>query len=568
VESVTVHTTGGDTSELSVGSIKAKAALLPLLSKRVEISSVQIHSPRLTLVKDASGVSVQGLNPKQSSQRPPEQSFNYPQSSRQSESFSVTVGAIEVHDGALRFEDRITKQSYSVDSINLRSSIALQQDNLLLSDGSLELRALKKHRLELAYSEISFNRSDGGVKINTCTLKTVGGDLVVSGALSTTQAAGSIQLNSTSLNIKSLLPLVTNLVPTLPPQDASGILTVKMDIGLQGPNVQKLSGIIGLKGVAYTAPSAPKITGVSGTVAVNGAPSDLTLTTSALGLSVDNSPLQLSLSSRLTPQAVSLTSCKVLGFGGELTLPSTLSLGQQTTLKTTPVARNLSMSQILRLAAPSLAEAIQGTVRSFDGQITEMALTHPAQTVAGNGTLVIKDGVLKGFNLANQVMSNVEGLPFISGNLRKRIPPEFEKYFVSPDTIIRDLNATFTISAGVVQLSELRVLADVFSLTSQGSVGLDGQLNLRATISFDPELSNSITNRVLEMKPLLNKDGRLSIPLLVKGKPPAVAVVPDVTDLAQRAAVGTIRETLGGALRGGSGAAKGIGKGLGKVLGF
>jgi hypothetical protein len=188
--------------------------------------------------------------------------------------------------------------------------------------------------------------------------------------------------------------------------------------------------------------------------------------------------------------------------------------------------------------------------------------------VAGNGTLVIKDGVLKGFNLANQVMSNVEGLPFISGNLRKRIPPEFEKYFVSPDTIIRDLNATFTISAGVVQLSELRVLADVFSLTSQGSVGLDGQLNLRATISFDPELSNSITNRVLEMKPLLNKDGRLSIPLLVKGKPPAVAVVPDVTDLAQRAAVGTIRETLGGALRGGSGAAKGIGKGLGKVLGF
>jgi hypothetical protein len=193
---------------------------------------------------------------------------------------------------------------------------------------------------------------------------------------------------------------------------------------------------------------------------------------------------------------------------------------------------------------------------------------NPAQTIGGKGAFVIKNGVLKGFNLANQVMSKVEGLPFISGNLRKRVPPEFEKFFASPDTIIRDLNATFTISGGVLQLSELRVLADIFSLTSQGALGLDGQLNLRATISFDPELSNAITNRVLEMKPLLNKDDRLSIPLIVKGKAPAVAVIPDLTDIAQRAAVGTIRETLGGALRGGTGAAKGIGKGLGKVLGF
>ncbi len=568
VDSVTVETITGGASELSVGSIRAKAALLPLLSRRVEISSIEIHSPRLTLVKDANGVSVRGVTPKQSPQKRAGPSSESSQSSTKSEGFSVDVRAIEVYGGALRFEDQISKKSYTLDSINLRSSISLQQDRVLLSEGSLDLRALKKHKLELIYNEISFNQSDGSVSINTSTLRTAGGDIAVSGALKTTQGPGSMQLNSTSLSIAQLLPLLTNLVPTIPPQEAAGTLSVKMEIGFQGPNVQKLTGTIGLKAVAYTAPSAPKISGVNGTVAINGSPSDLTLSTTALGLSIDNSPLQLSFSSRLTPQEISLTSCKVVGFGGELTLPSTILREPQPILKTTPVGRNLSISQILRVAAPSIAETIQGTLRSFDGRFTDMALANPAQTVAGNGAVVIKDGVLKGFNLANQVMSNVEGLPFISGNLRKRVPPEFEKYFASPDTVIRDLNATFTISAGVVQLSELRVLADVFSLTSQGSVGLDGQLNLRAAISFDPELSNAITNRVLEMKPLLNKDGRLSIPLLVKGRPPAVAVVPDVTDLAQRAAVGTIRETLGGALRGGSGAAKGLGKGLGKVLGF
>lgn len=568
VESVTVQATGGDTSELSVGSIRAKAALIPLLSRRVEISSVEINSPRVTLVKDARGVSVGGVPPKQSSQKPAGQGPDSSLGSARSDSFSVNVGAIEIHDGALNFEDRISKKSHTLDSINLRSSIAIQQNRLLLAEGTLDVRALKKHRLELTYSDISFDQSDGGVKISTSTLKTPGGDVVVSGTLSTTQNPGLIQISSTSVNITHLLTLVTAFVSTLPPQEAAGALAVKMEIGLQGPSVHKLAGTVSLKNVGYTAPSLPKISGVTGTVTINGSLSDLTLTTTALGLLLDNSPLQLSLSSRLTPQAISLTSCKVVGFGGELTLPSTLSLGQQQLLTSTPSGRNLSISQILRIAAPSLSETIQGTLRSFDGQISQMALTNPARTVAGNGAIVIKDGVLKGFNLANQVMSNVEGLPFISGNLRKRVPPEFEKYFASPDTVIRDLNATFTISAGVAQVSELRVLADVFSLSSQGSVGLDGQLNLRATISFDPDLSNSITNRVLEMKPLLNKDGRLSIPLLVKGKPPAVVVIPDVTDLAQRAAVGTIRETLGGALRGGSGAAKGIGKGLGKVLGF
>jgi len=341
-----------------------------------------------------------------------------------------------------------------------------------------------------------------------------------------------------------------------------------MNFAFQGSNLEKLSGTLGLKDAAYSSPSAPKISAVNGTFAVNGSPSDLVLTTPALGLSVDNSPLQVSLSSRLTPQEISLTSCKITGFGGELTLPSTLSVPQQKIAKATPTGRNLSIGQILRIAAPSIAETIQGTLASFDGQFTDIAFMNPAQTIGGKGALVIKNGVLKGFNLANQVMSKVEGLPFISGNLRKRVPPEFEKFFASPDTIIRDLNATFTISGGVLQLSELRVLADIFSLTSQGALGLDGELNLRATISFDPELSNAITNRVLEMKPLLNKDGRLSIPLIVKGKAPAVAVIPDLTDIAQRAAVGTIRETLGGALRGGTGAAKGIGKGLGKVLGF
>lgn len=565
VESVTVRGAGGSAADLSVGSIEARAALLPLLSKRVEISSIEIRSPRLTLIRDASGVSVCGIGSSSANQEPLVSKAK--SSSSTGDAFKVDIHSIELRDGALRFEDRVSNTSRAADNINLRSSIALQDRNILLSAGALSLRALSKHSFELTFSGVSFNQSTKALALNSGIIKTPAGDVAIGGSLSAGDGPGVIQLSSNALTIPGLMSLATAFLPTLQQQPVTGTITPKFEIGLQGPSVQKLGGTIGLKSVNYAAPGAPKISGINGTLSIGGSLSDITVATSNLALSVESSPMQVSVSSRITPNEISIGSCKIRGLGGELSLPSSLSFGQQT-LRISPALRMLSLPQVLAITSPTLARSVQGTLSSFDGQFGEISLANPAQTASGNGSLLMKDGVLKGFNLANQVMSNIDGLPFISGNLRKRVPPEFEKYFSSPDTVMRELNAKFATAKGVVQLNELRVIADIFSLVSQGTVGADGQLNLKATIAFAPDLSNAITNRVLEMKPLLNKEGRLAIPLLVKGKAPAVAVLPDVTDIAQRAAVGTIRETLGGALKGGSGAAKGIGKGLGKVLGF
>lgn len=567
VESVTVRSAGGSASDLSVGSVEARAALLPLLSKRIEISSIEIHSPRVTLIRDGNGISVRGVGSSPAKQEPLDPVSTAKSPSPTGDAFKVDIHSIEIHDGALRFEDRVSNTSRAADNIHLRSAIALQDKNILLSEGALSLRALSKHSLELTFSGISLDHSTRALALNSVNIKTPAGDFAIGGSLSTGDGPGTIQLSSNALSIPGLMSLATAFQPTLKQQPVTGTISTKFEIGLQGPNVQKLGGTVGLKSVNYSAPGAPKISGINGILSIGGSLSDITLATSNLALSLESSPMQVSVSSRITPNEISIGSCKILGLGGELSLPSTLSLGQQT-LRTSPAARMLSLPQLLAITSPTLARSVQGTLSSFDGQFGEISLANPAQTASGNGTLLMKDGVLKGFNLANQVMSNVDGLPFISGNLRKRVPAEFERYFSSPDTVIRELNAKFAIAKGVVQLNELRVIADIFSLISQGSVGVDGQLDLKATIAFAPDLSNAITNRVLEMKPLLNKEGRLAIPVLVKGKAPAVAVLPDITDIAQRAAVGTIRETLGGALKGGSGAAKGIGKGLGKVLGF
>lgn len=567
VESVMVRSAGGASSDLSVASVEARAALLPLLSKRVEISSVEIHSPRVTLIRDSNGVSVRGLGPGPSKQSRLDAAPTERKTTGAGDTFKVDIHSIEIHDGALRFEDRVSNTTRTAENIQLRTSVERQDKNILLSEGVLSLTVLAKHTLELTFNRVSLDQAKNALTLNAATLKTPAGDLAIAGSLSTSQGPGSLQISSRTLTIPGLMSLAAAVQPSLKHQTIAGSLSTNFEIELQGPSIQKLGGTIGLKNGAYSSPGTPKLTDINGTLSIGGSLSDITIATSRLALNVESSPAQVSLSSRITPNEITIGSCKVLGLGGEISLPSSLNLGQQT-LRTAPALRALSLPQVLALTAPNLARSIQGTLSSFDGQFGEISFANPAQTVSGSGNLVIKDGVLKGFNLAHQVMSNIDGLPFISGNLRKRVPPEFEKYFSSPDTTMRELNAKFAVAKGVVQLNELRATSDIFSLLSQGSIGVDGQLDLKATIAFAPDLSNAITNRVLEMKPMLNKDGRLAIPLIVKGKAPAIVVLPDLTDIAQRAAVGTIRETLGGALKGGSGAAKGIGKGLGKVLGF
>ncbi len=567
VNSVTVQSSNGAASDLSVGSIEAKAALAPLLSKRVELSSIAINAPRVTIIRDAQGISVRGLRSGPSNPQSPVASNSTGPSASTASNFKVDIHSFEINDGAVKFEDRIANASHTIDSINANSSIALEGSAILLGAGSLSMRALSKHNLELHFSDVSLFKVDDTLRVGSSTLKTTAGDIRLSGSIKRGQAPSSLQLASTSLTIPTLMTIATSVVPTLPPQPVTGALGMKMNIDLQGAAPIKLGGTIDLKDISYSQPQSPKVSGIRGSISVTGSPSDLVVAAPSLTMNVENNPLQVSVSGRVTPQELSLTSCKIVGFGGESSLPGTLSLTAQT-LKTTPSARSLSLAQLFTVASPSLARTIQGTLSSFNGQFSDILPSNAARTVSGSGAMVMKDGILKGFNIANQVMSNIDGLPFISGNLRKRVPPEFEKYFSSPDTVVRELSAKFAISKGVIQLSELILMADIFSLTSQGSVAIEGKLDLKATIAFAPDLSNAITARVLEMKPLLNKEGRLAFPLLVKGTAPAVVVLPDLTDIAQRAAVGTVRETLSGALKGGTGAAKGLGKGIGKVFGF
>jgi hypothetical protein len=229
-----------------------------------------------------------------------------------------------------------------------------------------------------------------------------------------------------------------------------------------------------------------------------------------------------------------------------------------------PTAQGLSVAALLKALNNPSASTISGTIASFKGEFTTIAMNNPTATATGTGAITVRDGLIRGMNLPNQLLSKIEGLPFITGDLRKRVPPEFDSIISKPDTVVKELRSTFTVEGGTILLRDLFLESDIFSLKSSGRYSFSGQVNLDAQLLFRPEFSKALVGKVKELAVLVDSEGRLVLPLSLSGTFPAVIVVPDLKNLAKSVSVDTLRQGLDQALKD----PKQLKKNLGKILGF
>jgi hypothetical protein len=177
---------------------------------------------------------------------------------------------------------------------------------------------------------------------------------------------------------------------------------------------------------------------------------------------------------------------------------------------------------------------------------------------------VIKNGSLVGFNLPGQLMSQISGLPFISDSLRRKIPPEFERFFSRPSTEVRELFVSAYLEKGRLILSRVSLISDLFDLSGSGTYALTGHLDLTSELIFDKEFSRVLVLKVPELKGLTNSADRLVVPLSVKGSLSAPMVYPDLAKIAGKTSAGVLQKAIRNGLKG----TKGFRKDLKKILGF
>lgn len=572
---LSIKGTDKESPGLSVGALHAKAALLPLLSKKLELSAITVESPVVALVKGRDGVvSVQGLSPSKGSparQQPSQGSDSASPSeaaaSKSPGSLSVSVERIQVNDGVVRLLDATTQRTLEAKRIEFDSQVRLTQGVIELSDTSLSFDAPGGSPLSLTSRALSFNGDSKALDCEGAQIKTPAGTISLSAKLPGSGSIGSANISTKDLSVSELATLLQPVAPQLSQYKLTGSLGANVALTVANDGIREVKGPITISGMAASLPGEQKLHNVSGELLLGGTPRDLGVTLKPLSLSYNEAPISMTGVVRVTPDTVSVQSLSMKAFEGSIEAPATLSLSPSPVLSAfKPNVSGVSVPAALKAFKPSLANILSGTVSSFQGDFSGIVLNNPANTAQGTGSLEFKSGVLKGFNIPNQVLTNINNLPFLPDNLRKRVPPEFEAAVSKPDMVISQLQTNFSIRAGVINIGSLRAASDIFTIQGKGSYSMVGDVSLASDIIFTREFSKGVVERVKELKPLVDGEGRLTLPVMLQGRVPAVVVLPNLPEIAKRTSVGAITNVLSDALKGKK---DGKGKGaLGKILGF
>ncbi len=176
-----------------------------------------------------------------------------------------------------------------------------------------------------------------------------------------------------------------------------------------------------------------------------------------------------------------------------------------------------------------LSLAVQGTAEGRGWPVI-------AQTLSGEGKLILTEGVIMNLNILREVFQKLSMIPGLVEQLLSRLPETYKEKFSERDTVLEPIEAPFLLTQGALVFNPLRLATDSFLMSGAGTIRLDGALGAQAMVVVDPYLSEAMIRSVEELQYLTDREGRVQFPIHVGGKLPRVTVLPDLQYIATQLA--------------------------------
>jgi len=345
--------------------------------------------------------------------------------------------------------------------------------------------------------------------------------------------SGDIKLAGTSADIG---PLTFNLGP----QQA----TLKSHVDQFQPLVMSYELNAASVRLADLVPSRPPdevINQLFAKGAVSGAPgTDLDIETDVTSPSgnLANVPYQnLNLSLSLAGKGARVTVLRLKAFSGDIVATGSTRLEASAPLQASISFTNLDVQQALEAQKSKAAGTVRGSlggninVSGKTGSFDEMK-----PTLRGNGKLTLVNGKLVGVNVGGQALRKVQNLPAIGNLVPDAVVKNHPELFANPDTDIQLASLDFVLEGPRITSHDITAQTVDYNLLGDGWFDMDKNIDLAARIVLSPQLSKELIEQKKEVAYIANKDGQIDIPLQVVGQLPKPQVLPNVTELAQRAA--------------------------------
>lgn len=294
---------------------------------------------------------------------------------------------------------------------------------------------------------------------------------------------------------------------------------------------------------------------VTGTLKGTTAEPDVTTNATSTSGSVNNIDYRnLLLAAEYAGNQLKIGQLKVDAFSGALAAAGTAQLGSVPSFNVAANLANINVQQVLASQKSKAAGQVQGLLTGniqVAGRGSNFDEIKP--TLAGNGRASVKDGKLIGINVAAEAMKKVQGIPGIDTLVPPQIVERHPELFQDHDTELEAAGLTFQIGGPRITTHDLTVQSTDYTVLGDGWFDLDRKVDMGTRLLLSRSFSSELQSYRKNVVYLVNRDGQVEIPVRVIGELPKPKVVPDVQELAQRAASHVVeqqgRKFLGGALK-------------------
>jgi hypothetical protein len=538
--------TVGGTQGLVLDDLVLHLRILPLLRGRLDVVTLGLESPRMTLVWDAQGVRLEGLRRRGEAVTGP--TPRRPATSTAAAApVDLVLRQVEITDATVELKDIEGGGAWTVSELSLQAALDAGPERARVL--RLEVGGVAQGEVPFAVAgaDLAYDMRTGVASIPPLGVEIAGQRLTAGGTVDARGGTADLHLASGGVDLGTLGPLLDLAPEAVRALDPRGAVTLDLRVRLDPDGTYKVSGAVTLADVALLT-AAGALTGLGGRLDLGGTAALRTVSTSGLEAKLGGQAVKVTMAAETAADTATLRDGTLAAFAGTTRARGTLGI-ESGRFSTHIGAEGIDVARLAAALRPDTSPGLTGTLSGFRATLGGTLGEHLERSLGGGGSLVLENGRLVGLNLAADVLKALRDIPFVAGPLDRAVPADLRPLVEEKDTVIGRLGTDFTVAEGVVRLSNLALTNPAFTFAGGGQVGFDSRLDLEGTLSFTPGLSSAVAQRVKELRVVFDPQGRLAVPLRIRGAPPRLTVTPNVNKLAEAAARKVMREP-GQALKG------------------
>ena len=206
-------------------------------------------------------------------------------------------------------------------------------------------------------------------------------------------------------------------------------------------------------------------------------------------------------------------------------------------------AQGLDLRELYRSVDSKSTRDIQGRLNAdmkISGSGKEWNEIKPS--LRGQGQAEVLQGALLDFNIADNVLSSVTGIPGLTSLINPQVRKKYPETFEAKDTQFKELKGQFDLADARMNIKDLRIAAADYTVQGNGWVDFEKRADFQAVLLLSQALSADLGRSAREVTYMFNNQNQFELPFALTGTLPKLKARPDSNYLGKMVQRGFMRK--------------------------